>query len=72
MKRFSSPILSLAAPFLIVLAIVGLLQREGTDRLKSLPALIVGSGLILSGGLGRSYRRQKLLLAIRKKDYEES
>ncbi|WP_320676019.1 DUF3188 domain-containing protein [Prochlorococcus sp. MIT 1300] len=56
--------LSLAAPFLIVLACFGLIVRQGTDQLQSLPALLVGAGLIISGSLGRRRRRQKLLLAL--------
>ena len=48
MKRFVNPLLSLAAPFLILVAGIGLFQREGSDRLQSLPALLVGTGLIIS------------------------
>ncbi len=65
MKHIGTPLLSLAAPLLIILAILGLLQRDGNARLHLLPALVVGSGLIISGPLGRSRRRKKLLLAIR-------
>ena len=65
MKRFGNPLLSLAAPSLISLAIMGLLQRQGSDRLQLVPALAVGLGLIISGAWGRRFRRRKLLLAIR-------
>ncbi len=65
MKRFGNPLLSLAAPLLILLAIVGIMQRDGSDRFKALPALVVGAGLILSGALGRSYRRKQLLMALK-------
>jgi len=66
MKRFGNPLLSLAAPFLILVATLGLIQRQGNNRLQMVPALVVGAGLIMSGALGRSSRRQRLLLAIRK------
>ena len=65
MKRFGSPLLSIAAPFLIILATVALFQREGDDRLQCLPALIVGFGLIISGAMERISRRKRLLKAIR-------
>ncbi len=55
----------MAAPFLIAVAILGLIQRNGSERLQCLPALIVGFGLIISGGLERRNRRQKLFLQIR-------
>ena len=65
MKRFGNPLLSMAAPFLIVVSILGLVQREGSDRLQCLPALIVGFGLIISGALERRSRRKKFFLEIR-------
>ncbi len=67
MKSFGSPLLSLSAPLLVLTALLGILLREGTDRLQILPALFVGLGLIASGAIGRSRRRQKLLKALRKK-----
>ena len=66
MKDFGNPLVSLAAPLLILVAILGVLQRQGSDRIQSLPALFVGAGLIVSGALGRGFRREKLLLKIRK------
>ncbi len=71
MKRFGNPLLSLAAPLLIVIALLGFFQREGSERLQSIPALVVGCGLILSGALGRRRRRKKLLFAMRQGDLEE-
>ncbi len=72
MKRFGHPLLSLAAPLLITLALLGLLRRDRDYRLRSIPSLVVGSGLIVSGALGRKSRRQKLLLAMRKSDLGDS
>ena len=68
MKYLGSPLLSLAAPFLILIGIIGLFQRQGSDRLQSLPALLVGIGLIISGALERRNRRKKLLLTIRNRN----
>ena len=71
MKRFGNPLLSLSAPALIVIAFLGLLQREGSDRWQSLPALLAGMGLIISGFLKRRRRRQKLFLTIRNKSISQ-
>ncbi len=71
MKRsIGASLLSLGAPLLILIALTGLFQRTGNDRLQSLPALIVGSGLIVTGALGRTRRRRKLLIALRNNDHE--
>ncbi len=66
MKRFGNPLLSLAAPLLILVGILGLLQREGDARLQTVPGLLAGCGLIISGALERRNRRKRILLAIRK------
>ncbi len=66
MKRFGNPLLSMAAPFLILVSILSLLQRQGSDRLQAIPAFLVGTGLIISGALGRQSRRKKLLSALLK------
>ncbi len=65
MKRFANPILSIAAPLLIIVGTLGLFQRDGSEQLPCFPALFVGTGLIISGALYRRNRRRKLLLAIR-------
>ncbi len=66
MKNIWRPLLSLSAPLLILLGVLGLFQRTGSDRLQSVPSLVVGSGLIISGALGRRRRRKSLLLALHK------
>jgi len=71
MKRLGYPLLSLAAPLLIVLAMLGLIHRQGRDRLQSLPAVFVGAGLIVTGAVGRRRRRRKLLVALRSTQTEE-
>lgn len=71
MKRLGYPLLSLAAPLLIVLAMLGFIHRQGSDRWQSLPAIFVGAGLIISGAVGRRRRRSKLLVALRSTQTDE-
>ena len=58
--------LSLGAPLLIVLAVVAAQQRQGNDRVQALPAVAVGSALILSCALGRRRRRARLFAHLRR------
>ena len=58
---------SVGAPLLIVLALVASQQRQGKDRIQGLPAVLVGSGLMVSSALGRQRRRARLL-----KDLQQS
>jgi len=67
-KPLGFQLLSLGAFSLILLAVLGLTHRQGSDRLQSLPALSVGLGLIVSGAFRRSRRRNKLLQALRRID----
>ena len=71
MKRFGNPFLSLAATFLIVLALFGLLQREGRERVQVIPAISVGGGLIIASLIRRNRRRKMLLFQIRSSQEEE-
>ena len=48
---------SLGAPLLILLALLATNQRQGKDRVQVLPAVLVGSGLIISSALGQQRRR---------------
>ena len=66
MKRLGNPLISISAPLLIVLAITGVIHRDGKDKIKAIPALIVGSGLILTGSFRRFRRRRMFLLEIKK------
>ncbi len=70
MNRLGKALLSLAAPLLIVLAFLGFFQRQGSSQLQALPAVFVGTGLILSGALARRRRRKRLLSAMRKTSTE--
>ena len=64
-------LLSLAAPLLIGLGVLALVQREGTERWQSVPAILVGSGLVIHAVLGRRRRRHKLLVALRSSRFQE-
>ena len=66
MKRLGNPLISFSAPLLILLAISGILHRDGKDKTQAIPALVVGSGLVLTGTIRRFRRRRMLLLEIKK------
>ena len=66
MRRLGNPLISISAPLLILLAITGFVHREGKDKIQAIPALIVGSGLVLTGTIRRFRRRRLLLLEIKK------
>ena len=66
MKRLGNPLISLSAPLLILLAIIGFLHRESKDKIQAIPALVVGSGLVLTGAVRRFRKRRMLFLEIKK------
>ena len=70
MNRLGNPLISIAAPLLILLAIAGFLHREGKDKIQAIPALVVGSGLVLTGAI-RRLRRRRMLYSEIKKDMNE-
>ena len=70
MNRLGNPLISISAPLLILLAITGFLHREGAAKIQAIPALVVGSGLIMTGAARRLRRRRMLFLEI-KKDMNE-
>ena len=72
MKRLGNPLISISAPLLILLAIVGILHREGKDKIQAIPAFLVGSGLVLTGTVRRFRRRRMLLLEIKKDMNDQS
>jgi hypothetical protein len=57
--------LALSSPLLILLALVALLQRPGSERVQALPALVIGSGLLTTSWLRRRRRRREILRAVR-------
>jgi len=66
MNRLGNPLISISAPLLILLAIMGFLHREGKDKIQAIPSLVVGSGLVLTGAIRRLRRRRMLFLEIKK------
>jgi hypothetical protein len=57
-------LLALSSPLLILLSLLILLQRRGVDRLPALPALLIGTGLLVTSVLGWRRRRRNLLVAL--------
>tara|TARA_Y100001968_G_C19377565_1_gene728505 strand:- start:513 stop:731 length:219 start_codon:yes stop_codon:yes gene_type:complete len=72
MKRFGNPLLSFAAFFLILLAILGLFYREGKEKVQTIPSFVVGGGLIIASGMRRTRRRRMLLKEIRTNKKEKN
>ena len=70
MNRLGNPLISISAPLLILLAITGFLHRDGKYKIQALPALVVGSGFILTGGV-RRFRRRRMLFLEMKKDIND-
>ena len=66
MNKLGNPLISISAPLLILLAITGLLHREGKNKIQTIPALVFGSGLVLTGAVRRFSRRRMLFLEIKK------
>jgi hypothetical protein len=57
--------LTLAAPLLVLLALVALLQRRGAERVVAVPSLLIGAGLLISNALHQGRRRRRLLETLR-------
>ncbi len=70
MNRLGNPLISISAPLLILLAIIGFLHREGKDKIQVIPSLVVGSGLVVTGTI-RRFRRRRMLLREIKQDMND-
>ena len=70
MKGLGNPLISISAPLLILLAVFGFFHREARDKVQSIPALVVGTGLVLTGTV-RRFRRRRMLLSEIKKDMSD-
>ncbi|MEB3306559.1 MAG: DUF3188 domain-containing protein [Cyanobacteriota bacterium] len=57
--------LTLVSPLLILLSLVVLLQRRGSERMVAVPSLLIGAGLLISNALHQGWRRRRLLEALR-------
>jgi hypothetical protein len=56
-------LLALSSPLLILLSLVCLLTRPGSDRIQVVPPLAIGTGLLATSWLRR--RRREILRALR-------
>ena len=65
MKRFHRDLLACSTLLLVVLALAGLLLRQGPDRLQALPALLIGLALMLQSAWSWRRRRRAILQALR-------
>ena len=65
MTRLSFSFVSLGAPLLLMLALVAVQQRQGRDRIQALPAVLVGTGLMIGSAVGRRRHRARILSALR-------
>jgi len=63
--RLRRVLFGLASPLLMALALLALLHSPDRDRLKALPALLIGTGLLLTSSVRRRRRRAELLRALR-------
>ena len=61
MKNSKNLFVSLAAPSLVLISLLGFVHRKDNDRVQAVPALLVGIGLIFSNAFGRTKSRKKLL-----------
>ncbi len=62
--------LAAATPLLILLGLVGILLRQGSDRLQAIPALVIGLALLIQSSWSWRRRRRALLAALRDEDQE--
>ena len=63
-SRFNRDLLALATPLLILLGLVGIALRQGSDRLQALPAVVIGVALLLQSAWSWRRRRRVLLTAL--------
>lgn|GEM_PF-228316 len=64
--RRRSALLALSSPLLILLALLALLHRTGSDRVQAVPALLIGIGLLITSIVLRRRRRGEILRALRR------
>ncbi len=66
MKASKNFWITFAGPFLVLIGLVGFVQRNGNDRIQAFPVFIIGFGLIYSALLERKQRRNKILSELKK------
>ena len=65
MSRFGRDLLACSTLLLVVLGLLGVLLRQGPDRLQALPALLIGLALLLQSAWSWRRRRRSILGIIR-------
>jgi hypothetical protein len=63
--RRRAALLAMSSPLLILLALVALALRSGSARWEALPALLIGSGLLITSIVRRRRRRAEILRSLR-------
>ena len=68
--RSGRDLLALSTPLLILLGLLGLVLRQGSDRLQAIPALAIGIGLQVESAWSWRRRRRALLAALRERQHD--
>ena len=65
MSRLGRDLLACSTQLLVVLGLLGVLLRQGPDRLQALPALLIGLALLLQSAWSWRRRRRSILGILR-------
>ena len=65
MSRLGRDLLACSTLLLVVLGLLGVLLRQGPDRLQALPALLIGLALLLQSTWSWRRRRRSILGILR-------
>ena len=65
MSRLGRDLLACSTLLLVVLGLLGVLLRQGPDRLQALPALLIGLALLLQSAWSWRRRRRSILGTLR-------
>ena len=65
MSRRGRDLLACSTLLLVVLGLLGVLLRQGPDRLQALPALLIGLALLLQSAWSWRRRRRSILGILR-------
>ena len=65
MSRLGRDLLACSTLLLVVLGLLGVLLRQGPDRLQALPALLIGLALLLQSAWSWRRRRHSILGILR-------
>ena len=65
MSRLGRDLLACSTLLLVLLGLLGVLLRQGPDRLQALPALLIGLALLLQSAWSWRRRRRSILGILR-------